>query len=208
MSADAVTLDGPAYVYPQTSCMRVRKLAVGTFNNNVYLIECTGQNEVLVVDASATPGRLLPEIGDARVAGIVITHGHPDHTQHLAGLHAALGEPPVYAGDKPLGDVITVGDGHTIRFGEIDAQVLRTPGHTPGSICLLARGHLFSGDTLFPGGPGNTGGNAANFSQIMSSLDRLFGMLPDDTPVSPGHGLDTTIGRERGTVEEWRARGW
>jgi len=97
--------------------------------------------------------------------------------------------------------------GETLHVGDVAVDVIHTPGHTPGGLCFLARGHLFSGDTLFPGGPGNTGGRRAAFIEVMRSLDKLF-ELPDETRVSPGHGLDTTIGRERQYVETWRARGW
>ena len=99
-------------------------------------------------------------------------------------------------------------EGDRITFGTLTLEVLHTPGHSPGSICLVSQSYcVFSGDTLFPGGPGNTGGDRAAFRQVMRSLDRLFD-LPDETRVLPGHGLDTTIGRERPYVEVWRARGW
>lgn len=204
----AVTPDGPTHIYPMTSCMRVKKFSVGRFDNNVYVIECTGQNEALVVDASAPPERLQPELEGLRVVGIVITHRHGDHTTHLRALREALAV-PVYAhpadeipGAEPLED------GAVLTVGEIDVRALHTPGHTPGSICLLARGHLFSGDALFPGGPGNTENDPDRFAAAMRSVDRLFAELDDATHVSPGHGLDTTIGRERRYVEAWRARGW
>jgi glyoxylase-like metal-dependent hydrolase (beta-lactamase superfamily II) len=86
--------------------------------------------------------------------------------------------------------------------------VIHTPGHTPGGICLLANGHLVSGDTLFPGGPGNTWGDADRFAEIMSALESKLFTLPDETRVYPGHGDDTTIGTERPHLGEWRARGW
>jgi glyoxylase-like metal-dependent hydrolase (beta-lactamase superfamily II) len=98
-------------------------------------------------------------------------------------------------------------DGEVLRLGGVEVRVLHTPGHTPGSTCYAVGGFLFSGDTLFPGGPGNTFGSADAFAQIMSSLDALFA-LPDETRVLPGHGIDTRIGLERPHVDAWRARGW
>jgi len=100
-----------------------------------------------------------------------------------------------------------LGEGDRLTVGSAEVAVIHTPGHTPGSLCFLLGDHLFTGDTLFPGGPGNTGGNRSAFETIMRSLDRLF-ELPDATRVSPGHGLDTTLGRERPYLEVWRTRGW
>lgn len=188
--------------------LHVRKVSVGDFDNNVYLLRCAETGDVLVIDGAADADRLIAEVGDARVVGIVQTHGHWDHVQALPALVDAW-RCPVYAhaGDDYPVPVAAVTDGARIRVGEHTVEILYTPGHTPGSVCVLAGDHLFSGDTLFPGGPGNTDGDAVRFAQVMASLERLFA-LPDATTVSPGHGLDTTIGRERPDVEAWRARGW
>lgn len=198
------------HVYPMASCMQVKKLSVGVLDNNVYLIHCTGTNESLVIDGAAEPERILSLVAGTTVVGIAQTHGHGDHVRALPALVDALGVPVfAHAGDSGRMPVPTRGlsGGDSLKVGEIEVEVVHTPGHTPGGLCYLARGHLFSGDTLFPGGPGNTSGDRAAFGQIMTSLDVLFS-LPDDTRVSPGHGLDTSIGRERPHLETWRARGW
>ncbi|MCA1832520.1 MAG: MBL fold metallo-hydrolase [Actinomycetota bacterium] len=197
-----VTPDGPAHHYPDTG---VAKLSVGAYDNNVYVIARDGQG--IIVDGAADPERILKEVAGLAVAGIVQTHNHFDHVQALADLVAALNV-PVYAhrldappvGFEPL-------DEGSVTIGSITLRVLHTPGHTPGSLCYLIDEFLFSGDTLFPGGPGNTDGDPSRFANVMASLDRLF-VLPDATRVLPGHGLDTTIGRERPYVETWRTRGW
>jgi len=99
-------------------------------------------------------------------------------------------------------------DQQVLNFGALSLQAIHTPGHTPGSTCFLIGKHLFTGDTLFPGGPGNTQHDPVRFERIIASIrERLFS-LPDETVVYPGHGLDTTIGRERPHLEEWIARGW
>lgn len=205
-----VTPGGATHAYQRDDCMAVKKFSVGPFDNNVYIIHCTGQNKALIVDGASDPERILREVAGMEVVGIVETHGHPDHVQALPGLVKALSA-PVYAhnGDASKMPVPTkpLRGGETLKVGEIDVDVIHTPGHTPGGLCFVSRGHLFSGDTLFPGGPGNTNNKRAQFEEIMRSLDKLF-ELPDETLVSPGHGLDTTIGRERPYVETWRARGW
>jgi glyoxylase-like metal-dependent hydrolase (beta-lactamase superfamily II) len=102
--------------------------------------------------------------------------------------------------------------GDRVEVGGVTLDVLHTPGHTPGGVCFVLRAdgetHLFAGDTLFPGGPGNTSGNADAFAEIMRSLDEHLFVLPDETRVYPGHGDDTTIGAERPHLGEWRERGW
>lgn len=203
-----VTPGGATHTYPSNDCMTVKKFSVGPFDNNVYVVHCTGSNDAIIVDGAADPDRILREVEGMTVIGIVQTHGHPDHVQALARLVDTL-RAPVYAhpGDKMPVPSKPLRGGETISVGEIDVQVLATPGHTPGSVSFLARGHLFSGDTLFPGGPGNTNNNKQRFAEVMRSVERLF-ELPDDTRVSPGHGLDTTLGRERPHVPTWRARGW
>jgi len=202
-----VTPGGPAHEYPPDGPMRVVKLSVGSYDNNVYLI--ASEDEGVIVDGAADADRILPEVErlGVRVVAILQTHNHFDHTGALRELVGALRVPVLAHPADPLAVAAEqIGEGEMLSVGSVDVVALHTPGHTPGSLCFLARGHLFSGDTLFPAGPGNTGDRVA-FRRIMRSVDRLF-ELYDDTRVSPGHGLDTTIGRERPYVDVWRARGW
>jgi len=201
---------GPAHAYDPVDGMEVKKFSVGPFDNNVYVVRCTETNQALIVDGAADALRILEQVAGMNVVGIVQTHSHPDHVQALPELLAALNAPafahPSDARGIPV-DNRPLNDGQTIKVGTLELDVLHTPGHTPGGLCFLARGHLFSGDTLFPGGPGATS-TPESFAMVMRSVDRLFELLDDETRVSPGHGLDTTIGRERQYVEVWRARGW
>jgi glyoxylase-like metal-dependent hydrolase (beta-lactamase superfamily II) len=201
---------GPTHRYARDDGMDVRKFSVGPFDNNVYVIRCAATNKALIVDGASDPERILREVDGMEIVGIVETHGHPDHVQALPKL-VEIASVPVYAhnGDASKMPVPTkpLRGGETLTVGDIEVSVLHTPGHTPGGLSFVARDQLFSGDTLFPGGPGNTNNKRAQFEEIMRSLDKLF-ELPDETRVSPGHGLDTTIGRERRYVETWRARGW
>jgi glyoxylase-like metal-dependent hydrolase (beta-lactamase superfamily II) len=201
-----VVAGGPAHLYPPAGPVRTRKLSVGDWDNNVYLIECAGQG--LIVDGAAEPQRILSEVQELDVVGIVQTHNHPDHTGALRPLVDALGV-PVYAHRDDAMPVPTnpMDDMGVLLVGGQELRAFHTPGHTPGSMCYLIGDHLFTGDTLFPGGPGATGRDPDRFATIMTSLDRLF-ELPDETRVSPGHGLDTAIGRERSYVDVWRDRGW
>ncbi len=188
----------------------VRKIEVGRMENNSYVLECPATHEALLVDACFEADRLIAESEGARIIGVLQTHGHMDHVQALVELKDKLGV-PVYAhpGDRYPGAIDReLADGDIVSFGEREARVIHTPGHTPGGSCFLAGRHLFSGDTLFPGGPGNTRGNRAAFEQIIESIrDKLF-VLPDDTVVYPGHGADTTIGAEKPHLQEWIERGW
>lgn len=201
-----VVRGGPAHRYPLDGTLQVVKFAVGGFDNNVYVIASGGH--ALVVDGAAEPERILGEVSDVEVVGIVQTHNHPDHVQALSALVDALHVPVHAHPDDPMPvPTLPLADGDVLRVGAVEVSALHTPGHTPGSSCFRVGGFLFSGDTLFPGGPGNTMGNAERFSQIMAAVDRLF-RLPDHTRICPGHGLDTSIGRERPYVEVWRSRGW
>jgi glyoxylase-like metal-dependent hydrolase (beta-lactamase superfamily II) len=205
----AVKPDGPPHHYPSADCERITKFSVGALDNNVYVIRCTGSGEAVIIDGSAGPERVLQELEGFRPVAIVITHNHRDHTRRLKDLVDAL-KVPVFAhpADAPLIPVPTeaLEDGTEIRVGTLMLRALHTPGHTPGATSLLLGAHLFSGDALFPGGPGATPGPLA-FQQAIRSVERLFA-LPDETRVSPGHGLDTTVGRERPYLEAWKKRGW
>ena len=204
-----VTPGGTTHEYPASDGVAVKKFSVGPFDNNVYVVRDTGSGDALIIDGATDAARILREVEGLRVLAIVETRGHPDHVQALPDLVSALGV-PVYAhpGDAARMPVETkpLRDGQTIVVGGTEIDVMHTPGHTPGSTSFRAGPFLFSGDTLFPAGPGGTDGTA-QFRQVMRSLDRLFG-LSDETRICPGHGLDSTLGRERPYVETWRARGW
>jgi glyoxylase-like metal-dependent hydrolase (beta-lactamase superfamily II) len=215
-----VTVGGPAQSR-ELPGLTITKVAVGPMDNNAYLLRCTNTGELLLIDAANEPQTLLGLIGDAPLATIVTTHRHGDHWQALKEVANATGAATVAHTDDapglPLPPTRLVGHGDTIDVGDAHLSVIHLRGHTPGSIALsydaggaLAdQPHLFTGDSLFPGGPGNTAGDPNRFNSLITDLEnRIFAELPDGTWVYPGHGGDTTIGTERPHVPEWRARGW
>lgn len=188
----------------------VRKVEVGGMENNAYVLEDASTRESLIVDGCFEADKILDLAEGTNVVGIVQTHGHFDHVQVLGELKTKLGVPVMaHPGDDyPVAVDRVLSDGDTIAFGNQSARVLHTPGHTPGGICLLVGGHLISGDTLFPGGPGNTDGDKERFATIIEAIQTKLFTLPDDTEVHPGHGADTTIGKEKPQLQEWIDRGW
>ena len=173
---------------------------LGPFNNNAYLVVDPATNESIIVDAPPEGEKLLEAAQGTRVSRIILTHSHPDHWATIDVLKSATGA-PVYCHeadraahaekvDGPLAD------GEEVPLGGGRLQVIHTPGHTPGSICLLTGRLLIAGDTLFPGGPGRTDRPEALQQEIQSILKRLY-VLPDETAVYPGHGDDTTIGESK-----------
>jgi glyoxylase-like metal-dependent hydrolase (beta-lactamase superfamily II) len=202
----AVKVGGPVHDYPADGSLQVRKVAVGPYQNNVYVL--ISGSEALIVDGSDEPDRILSLVEGLTVSGIAQTHNHFDHVAALPALVEALGA-PVYAhpDDPPPVPFTAIAEGDVLKVAGVRVTALHTPGHTPGSLCYASEAFLFSGDTLFPAGPGKTG-DPERFAEIMGSLDRLFTQFPDDTRVCPGHGIDTRIGRERPYVETWRSRGW
>ncbi len=188
----------------------IRKVGVGDMGNNVYVLECRRTHDALIVDGCFEPDTILAGAKGANVVGIIQTHGHFDHVQALPELKERLGV-PVYAhpaDDYPVEVDVGLSDRDTVEFGERQARTLHTPGHTPGGVCFLLDGHLISGDTLFPGGPGNTRGNREAFDQIIDSISSKLFTLPDDTLVYPGHGENTRIGDEKPHLQKWIDRGW
>lgn len=210
---------GPPVEFDLSPSVRVSKLSVGEMDNNAYLLTSTAG--ALLVDAADEPERLLELIGDTTVASIVTTHRHFDHWQALpavadtTGAELIAGRPDVEAitSDAGVTGVRGVWDGDRVALGDEELEVIGLVGHTPGSITLSyvgsdGRTHLFTGDSLFPGGPGKTW-SSEDFSSLMKDLEiKIFDRFTDDTVVHPGHGDGTTLGAERPHLAEWRARGW
>jgi len=211
-----VEVGGPADVR-ELPGLTITKIAVSEMANNAYLLRDTATGEALLVDAAAEPDRLRALIGDADLRTVVTTHGHWDHHRALPDVVAATGAVTVAhaadASDLPVEVQRTVDNGDTVSVGGHTLEVVHLRGHTPGSIALVYRGHgdsgvhVFTGDSLFPGGPGRTT-NPRDFTSLMDDLEARIFPLPDDTWFYPGHGNDSTLGAERPHLEEWRARGW
>lgn len=208
---------GPADVR-EVPGLRITKVCTPPFTNNCYLLRCTQTGDTLLVDAAGDAPRLLELVGDGRLVGVLETHGHWDHQQALAEVVEATGAPVLaHAGDAadlPVPVTRTVDDGDEVQVGAATLSVVHLLGHTPGSVALVYTGdperpHVFSGDSLFPGGVGNTEKDLVRFGTLIDDVERkVFGPLPDETWVYPGHGADTTLGAERPALPEWRARGW
>ena len=191
----------------------ITKVVVGPIANNVFFLRCRRTGDALMVDAANEAERLLALCRELDVGRVLTTHGHWDHIGAAPAVREAGFQVGIGSADTPMlpGYDFTIEDGDTLEVGDLRVHAIHTPGHTPGSTCFRVEGSpvLFSGDTLFPGGPGNTFGNAEDFATIIGSIDQLlFAALPDDTIVMPGHGDDTTIGTERPHLQEWIDRGW
>ena len=212
-----VAVGGPADVR-ELPGLTITKLAVSDMANNAYLLRDTASGHALLVDAAAEPDRLRELIGDAHLRTVVTTHGHWDHHRALPEIAELPGvvtvAHPADADDLPVPVLRPVEHGDTVTVGDSALEVVHLRGHTPGSIALVLRAadgstHVFTGDSLFPGGVGNTQKDAERFRSLIDDVEeRLFGTLPDETWVYPGHGKDTTIGAERPHLAEWRDRGW
>jgi glyoxylase-like metal-dependent hydrolase (beta-lactamase superfamily II) len=191
----------------------VHQIVVGPMDNNVYIVRCRRTGEALLIDAANEHEALLDICRRLNVTQVVETHGHWDHIQAVpavreAGIGVAVTQAD--AGMLPSYDLI-LGDDEVIGVGDLHLRTLTTPGHTPGSICFALEGTnlLFSGDTLFPGGPGNTSFEGGDFGAIIESIDRrIFSVYRPDTVVLPGHGTATTVGEEAPHLQEWVDRGW
>ena len=206
--------------------LTITKLSVGPMDNNAYLLTCRSSGEALLIDAANEAERLLDlvghrpdraELGQGELGTIVTTHRHGDHWQALAAVAGATGARtvahPQDAPELPLSPDMLVEHGGTVTVGDCPLEVIHLRGHTPGSIALLhrdtnGRPHLFTGDSLFPGGVGRVG-SPEDFRQLIDDVEqRVFDQLPDETWFYPGHGDDSTLGAERPHLAEWRERGW
>ncbi|MFI7436191.1 MBL fold metallo-hydrolase [Micromonospora haikouensis] len=197
--------------------LTITKVSVGPMDNNAYLLRCHDTGEQLLIDAANEAPRLLELVGDAGLATVVTTHQHMDHWVALEEVVAKTGARALVHADDAAGLPIPaqpLTDGDTVAVGDRELEVIHLRGHTPGSIALLYRDpagipHLFTGDSLFPGGVGNTDRDPQRFGQLVDDVEhRLFDRLPDETWFYPGHGRDSTLGTERPSLPQWRARGW
>ncbi len=192
--------------------VRVDKLVVGPFENNAYVVRCKRTGRGVLVDAANEHSLLVDVCRASGVRQVLTTHGHWDHIQAVTAVRDAgieVGIAPDDAAMLPSYDFV-IPDDEVYPVGDLRFRAIHNPGHTPGSTSFLLEGKplVFTGDTLFPGGPGNTATPGASFEQIISSIDRRLFSLPGDLLVLPGHGLDTTVAEERPHLEEWVERGW
>ena len=192
--------------------IEIHKLVVGPYDNNVFVMRCVATGDAVLLDAANEHEKLLELCQRLNVRRVLETHGHWDHIQAVPQLRDAGYSVGVTAEDAamlPSYDEV-IEDDSVIQVGNVRLHTIHTPGHTPGSMCFLVEGSpvLFSGDTLFPGGPGATKFEGSSFPTIIESIDRRLLTLPVETLVLPGHGDDTTIGSERPHLQEWIDRGW
>jgi glyoxylase-like metal-dependent hydrolase (beta-lactamase superfamily II) len=199
-------------LHVEDSTFEVHKLVVGPVDNNVFVLRCKRTGEAVLLDAANEHERLLELCERLGVRSVLETHGHWDHIQAVPAVREAGYSVAVTSQDAEMLDGYDelLEDESVIEVGDLRLHTIHTPGHTPGSMCFKLEGVplLFSGDTLFPGGPGATKFEGGDFGQIIESIDRKLFTLPPDTMVLPGHGDDTTIGTERPHLDEWIERGW
>jgi glyoxylase-like metal-dependent hydrolase (beta-lactamase superfamily II) len=207
----------------ELSKLIVTKVAVDPqMSNNCYVLRCRATDEQVLIDAADDGPTLLRVLGGDGASKVITTHQHWDHHRALrqvvdaTGAVVVAGEPDAAAITEQTGVPVDdrVKDGDLVEFGEARLEVIHLVGHTPGSIALLyddpdGTPHLFTGDSLFPGGVGNTSGDERAFRSLFHDVStKLFDRLPDETWFYPGHGNDSTLGAERPQLKEWQARGW
>ena len=214
-----VTSGGPSDQRDLT-LLTIRKASVGTMDNNVYLLTCLGTGRQLLIDAADNPTRIMSLLdeGNGGLDTIVTTHRHWDHHRALA--QVATQTKAMTAAGEADADTLPVIPAHrlvhgdTIAFGDLNLAVIHLRGHTPGSVALAyddprGHAHIWTGDSLFPGGVGNVKGDPERFALLLGDVQtRIFDVYDDATWIYPGHGADTTLGAERPHLREWRARGW
>jgi glyoxylase-like metal-dependent hydrolase (beta-lactamase superfamily II) len=196
----------------------ITKVSVGPMDNNSYLLRCRRTGDQLLIDAAAQAPILLRLAGPDGLAAVVTTHRHHDHVGALAAVVEATGATSYAhhddADDLPSPPDVRVRNGDAVIVGDVQLEAIHLAGHTPGGLALAyddpaGHAHLFTGDSLFPGGVGNTWGDPAAFERLLGDVSsRLFDRWADEAWVYPGHGADTTLGAERASLPEWAERGW
>jgi glyoxylase-like metal-dependent hydrolase (beta-lactamase superfamily II) len=195
------------------AAVEVHRFVVGPVANNVYVVRCRRTGTAALIDAANEHDRLLAVATRLGVTSVLETHGHWDHIQAVGQVREAGIDVWVRvedAGQLPGYDHL-LEDDDVLAVGDLRVRTVHTPGHTPGSISFLVEGAplLFTGDTLFPGGPGATHFEGGDFATIITSIEeRFFRVLDDATILWPGHGAPSTIGAERPHLDEWVERGW
>ncbi|MFC2056837.1 MBL fold metallo-hydrolase [Chloroflexota bacterium] len=187
-------------VVAKDDALQITKLQLGSFDTNAYIVVCQRTWDSVLIDTPAEAITILDRLKDTNPKYILLTHNHMDHLGALSELHSRLKVPlavhALDAGRLPSPPEMLLNDGYTISVGNLKIEVLHTPGHTPGSLCFKIGRYLISGDTIFPGGPGKSGSPAA-LQQIINSITEKIFVLPDDTPIHPGHGESTVLKKEK-----------
>ena len=213
MATDDSTLALPTLHF-HDDAVEVHTVVVGDYDNNVFVVRCRHTGDAVLIDAANEHELLLDLCKSLGVRRVLETHGHFDHIAAVPAMREAGYEVGVMSADahylKDVGYDVFIDDKEVIEVGKVRLHSIHNPGHTPGSVSFKVEGSplLFTGDTLFPGGPGATKFPGGDFATIISSIDDKLFTFPADTIVMPGHGTDTTIGVERPHLQEWVDRGW
>ncbi len=193
----------------QDENIALTKIETQPFGTNAYILVCRKTQESVLIDAPGDEEKIADKLGSTKLKFILITHSHFDHTGALQAIKEKFKAKVIaHSADSPqlpLAPEVFGEDGNSIFFGEIEVKALYTPGHTPGSLCFLYKEYLFSGDTLFPGGPGKTG-SPGDFQTILKHLEQKVFCLPDKTIVFPGHGKTTLLGKEKDEYASFSSR--
>lgn len=189
--------------------IQIHRLELGPYGTNSYILVCQKTRDSVLIDTPAEADKIMDGLKDTNPKYILLTHDHADHLGAFSELHSKLQVPVVVhsldAWNLPSPPEVLLDDGDTVSFGDLNLEVLHTPGHTPGSLCFKFGKYLMAGDTLFPGGPGKTG-SPNHFRQIIKSITEKIFVLPDDTQIYPGHGDSTVVEKAKEEFDIFSSR--
>ena len=212
MAFDTIGFPGTLHYFDHN--LEVHRVVVGPYANNVFVLRCKHTGDAVLIDAANEHERLLELCTSLNVRRVLETHGHHDHIQAIPAMREAGYEVAVTSQDAGMlhdvGYDVIISDTQIIEVGRVRLEAIHNPGHTAGSVSfkVLDAPLLFTGDTLFPGGPGATHFPGSSFEQIIESIDQRLFIFPGNTVVLPGHGVDTSLSVERPHLSEWISRGW